>query len=191
MRQGARAEVAALLRAVAAVDPIAADRLETTVARKVEHISSLIPRQPDFGGIAMPSWQPNDMQIRSWARTIAAAEDPDGVEDRAASGAITPEDVGAYWAVYPERAEDFKQSILSELSTSKEPVPYERKLALSMLIGKPVDPTLHPRVIAALQRSFPAEPGSQGGAQAPRAPQTGSMKKLAEGVQTPAQERMR
>lgn len=192
VRPEVRAAVAEKLRPIAAINPIAADRLETTAVRRIEHVSSLIPRQPDFGAIAMPNWQPSDMAIRSWARTIAASEDPAGVEERTAIGAITPEDVAAYWAVYPERAEDFKHQILAEIQDGETKIPYTRKLALSMLIGEPVDPTLHPRVIAALQSSFPVEPGSAGGAQSPRAqPQMGSLKKLSENGMTPAQERQR
>jgi hypothetical protein len=49
---------------------------------------------------------------------------------------------------------------------------------------------MDPRVIAALQRQFPAEPGTDGGTHAPRpAPQFGSIQKVSQGAKTPAQQR--
>jgi hypothetical protein len=193
LRPEARAEMAQLFRPVAAVDPIAADRLETIATRRIEYLSSKIPRRPDFGmsSLGPDNWQPSDMDMRAFARSVAATEDPGGVEDRASHGALSPEDVDAYWAVYPERAQDFKASILSSMSQRKEPLPYTHKLALSMLIGQPIDPSLHPRVIAVLQGQFPAEPGTGGGTQSPRpAQQFGAIRKLSDGAKTPAQERM-
>lgn len=193
LRPEARAEMAQILRPVAAVDPIAADRLETIATRRIEYLSSKIPRRPDFGmpQIGPDNWQPSDMAMRAFARTVAAVEDPGGVEDRAAAGAISPEDVEAYWAVHPERAQHFKTEILAALSESKTALPYERAAALSMLVGKPLHPSLHPRMISVLQGQFPIEPGTAGGTQSPRpAPQFGAVEKLSDDAKTPAQERM-
>lgn len=193
LRFSVRRQVAEMLKPVAMLDPVAADRLETNIARRIEYLSSKIPRRPDFGTpqIGPDTWQPSDMEIRSWARTVAAVEDPHGVEERAIHGALTPEDVEAYWAVYPERAQDFKQQIMLGLSNgSIASLPFERKQALWMLVGQPVDPSQHPKVVARLQGQFPNEPGSSGGAQPPRAqPQFGSIKKTPANHRTPAQER--
>lgn len=192
MRFAARQQMAQLFKPIAAVDPVAADRLETIATRRIEHVSSVIPRRPDFGTpqIGPDNWQPSDMQMMSFARTVAATEDPSGVEHRAAAGALTPEDAAAYWAVYPERAQHFKMTALGALQNKNTAIPFDRKLALSMLFGQPMDPSLHPRVIAVLQGQFPAEPGTSGGAQPPRAaPQFGSMSKVSEHARTPAQER--
>src|SRR5512139_245781 len=46
LRPEARAGMAQLFRPVAAVDPIAADRLETIATRRIEYLSSKIPRRP-------------------------------------------------------------------------------------------------------------------------------------------------
>ncbi len=102
---------------------------------------------------------------------------------------VAPEDAEAYNAVYPERAAHFKQQILEQLPTLRAALPYKRRLALSIFSGMPVDAAMHPQILAVLQASFAAEPGSEGGTQAPRAqPQFGSVKKSV-GEPTPAQER--
>ena len=42
--------------------------------------------------------------------------------------------------------------------TLRATLPYERRLALSMLTGVPVDPSLDPRILATLQADYAAEP---------------------------------
>lgn len=180
MRPEARAEMAKILAPIRAVDSIMADRMETLAARRIEYLSSIIPRQPDFGTpqIGPNRWQPSDMQMRSFARSAAAVEDPDGVEARAANGLLVPEDARAYWACYPERAQDFTRKVFEELPQLTKPLPYSKCLTLGMLTGKPVDPSMTPRVRNVLQASYPDEPGSEGGTAAPKAqPQMGSIKK--------------
>lgn len=191
LRPEARARMAAQLDGVRAADPIAADRIETLAARRIEYLSSLIPRRPDFGiaQLGPDDWQPSDMQMRSFARSVAAVENPAAVEERVARGVVTPEDAAAYWAVYPERAQHFKTEIVNGMATSKTRMPYRKRLALGIFTGTPLDPSMHPVVLARLQGHFAAEPGTQGGTQAPIAqPQFGSLKKSVE-VPTPAQTR--
>lgn len=191
IRPEARQAIADALRPVAAVDPLAADRMETIAVRRIEYLSSIIPRQPDFGISTLGNslWQPSDMEMRSWARSVAAVEDPGGVEERAVHGALTPEDAQAYWAVYPERAAHFKQSILTHPELT-ESMTYPKRLMLSIFTGEPLDPSLHPEVLAALQGQFRAEPNTSGGAHAPRStPQLGSLSNISENTMTPAQER--
>lgn len=190
MRPESRLEMAERLKPIRALDPVMADRMETIAARRIEYLSSIIPRQPDWGGLPLgsSSWRPSDMEMRSFARSVAAVEDPGGVEERAVHGALTPEDVDAYWAVYPERAAHFRDLVTTEIATLQT-LPYARQISLSMLSGTPVHPSLHPEVIASLQAQFVAEPGSEGGAQAPRAmPQYGAIQTLQQ-QSTPAQQR--
>lgn len=174
MRPEARATMAAQLKPIRAADPILADRIETLAARRIEYLSSLIPRRPDFGTpqFGPDSWQPSDMAMRSWARSAVAVEDPHGVEERAVHGALTPEDSAAYWAVYPEQAQHFKQQVLEQLAELRTTLPYARRLSLGIFAGVPIDPSMTPHVLAALQAQFEYQPE-----QPPRAtPQFGSVK---------------
>ena len=120
-----------------------------------------IPTGPD-------NWQPSDMEMRTWARYVAAVEDPHGVVERLASGAITPEDVEAITAVYPELHADITQQIIEQLPTLRSQLPYQRRLALSMFSGVAVDPALDPSMLRTLQSTYMEEPGSEGGTQAPK-----------------------
>jgi hypothetical protein len=177
------------IRAVGQQGAVLADRLETIAARRIEYLSSVMPRRPDIGGVPTgpDNWRPSDMEMRSWARKAHAIEDPGGVEVRAATGTVSPEDIEAYRAVYPERAAAFTAQVLAQLPTLKKPLPYEKRLALTMLTGVSIEPSLDPQVLSVLQGTYAGEDGSEGGSQAPRAqPQFGSVRA---DIGTPSQQR--
>jgi hypothetical protein len=192
MRPAARAAMAAKLAPIRAMHPVLADRIETLAARRLEFLAPRLPTKPDPMGLqpgATDNWRPSDMEMRRAARLMAAVEDPHAVLDRIADGSITPEDAEAVKACYPELHAQVTQEIFSQLSAAKSLPPYQRRLALSIFTGRPVDPALHPVVLSALQQQFAREDGTEGGTQAPRAqPQFGSISKsLPE--PTPAQKR--
>jgi hypothetical protein len=189
MRPEARMAMAARMSPITAHDPVLADRVETVVARKVEYLASKLPKRPDLGvmQIGPDRWQPSDMEMRTFARHAAAVEDPSGVEERLAHGSITPEDAEAYKAVYPERFADMMGQIIGSLAELRATLPYQRRLALSIFSGVPVDAAMTPQILAVLQGSYASEEGTEGGTQAPKAmPQFGSVTKP---TGTPSQER--
>jgi len=190
MRPDARAKMARKFDSLRAVDPRAADRLETIGARRIEYLASIIPRLPDFGTVKLgpDRRQVPELAMRSWARAAAAVEDPHAAIERMQHGAFTPEDAMALRAVYPELVADLTNRITQQLPTLREKLPYRRRLALSILTGVPVDPAMTPGVLRVLQGMFAAEPGTAGGTQAPTPqPAFGSVKRSDPG--TPAQRR--
>jgi hypothetical protein len=179
MTRAARESVAAHFAPIAALDPILADRLESQVVRGREFLANKLPRRPDMGimQIGPDDWQPSDMEMRSWARSVAAVEDPGGIEERLTDGSLTPEDAEVMREVYPERYADIVRQIVEKLPDLQESLPYHRRLALSMFADVPVDLSMHPEVLAVLQGGFVNEEGTEGGTQAPVAkPAFGSVR---------------
>ncbi len=170
MRPEARAAMAARLAPIRSESPVLADRIETLAAKRLEYLSSIIPRRPDINGMQLgpDNWQPSDLQMRSFARSMAAAEDPHGVEERLASGQVTPEDADAYKAVNPERFAALQQTIMMGLPQLHASLPYARRLSLSIFSGIAVDPSLDPRILKVLQAQYQAEEGTEGGTEAPK-----------------------
>lgn len=185
VRPHARQRIAAQLAPIAAAQPLLADRMETLAVRRLEFLADKMPRRPDIGGIPMgpDRWQPTDMEMRTWARYVAAVEDPDGILERVAAGTVTPEDAEVMREVYPEMLADFTGQVLERLPELRQTLPYHRRLALSMLTGVPVDASMEPRILAALQSQYTVEP------EPPRAsPQFGSVRAKNE-VGTPSERR--
>jgi len=175
LRPEARAVMAARLKPIQAVDPILADQMETAATRRIEYLSSLIPRRPSIGGmpIGPDHWQPSDMEMRSFARSVAAVEDPHAVFERALHGAVTTEDIDAMRAVHPEILADWINSVSGQLPTLQHALPFARLISLSMMTGKPLHPAMDPAIMGVLQAQFQYEPEPAG----PTAnPQFGSVK---------------
>lgn len=188
----ARAKIAERLRPIHVASPVLADRLETMAVRRLEFLAAKLPKRPDYAALTPgpDRWRPSDMEMRKFARYVAAVEDPGAVEERVADGTITPEDAEAYRAVYPERFEDFRRQVVEKLSSLRQTLPYERRVALSIFTGVPVDPAMRPETIRRLQAQFSVEPGTGGGTQAPTAmPQGGSISRERNEDMTPAQRR--
>ena len=189
MRPEAREALAQRIAPIAVVSPVTADRIETVAARKIAFLSSKLPRKPDIGGmqIGPDRWRPSDMEMRTWARYVAAVEDPHAVLERVAAGKVTPEDAEAVRAVYPEIHADFVRQVLGKLPELQTSMPYGKRIALSIFIGAPVDPAMTPRILSVLQSHFSGEPGTDGGMAPPKAqPAFGSLKKSVS-EPTPAQ----
>jgi hypothetical protein len=179
MRPEARQAMAAQLAPIRVHQPILADRMETLAARRLEFLADKMPRRPDMGIMQTgpDHWQPSDMEMRAFARYAAAVEDPGGIEERLVDGSLTPEDAEVMRSVYPERYADIVRQIVEKLPDLQESLPYERRLALSIFADVPVDPSMHPEVLAVLQGGFVNEEGTEGGTQAPVAkPAFGSVK---------------
>jgi hypothetical protein len=189
MRPEARAAVAESLKPVAAVNPLLADRMETIAARRLELLANALPRKPDILANALggpDNWRPSDMEMRAWARLATAVEDPIGVLERAKDGLVSVEDARAMREVYPEMLADFTQQVVSQLHESKAPLPYHRRVALSLLTGQPLDPAMEPRILATLQEQFAAEEPAETSPGPTAKPAFGSVEKQ---EPTPAQTR--
>ncbi len=179
MRPEARAQMAERLKPIASMNAILADRMETLAARRLEFLAARLPRKPelDVMQIGPDRWQPSDMEMRTFARYAAAVEDPGAIEERLAAGRVSPEDAEVMREVYPERLAELTRQIVEQLPALQKSLPYHRRLALSILTGVNVDPSMHPEVLAVLQSAFEEEAAPDGGAvPAQSKPQFGSVK---------------
>lgn len=180
----ARRQIADRLQPIALTAPHLADRLETAAVRRVEFLADKLPRTTQIGMTKIP---PSEMAIRAFARYVAAADDPGGIEERLAEGTVTPEDREVMRALYPDRMAEITRMVVERLGTLRGTLPYAKRLSLSHFTGVPVDASMDPRILAQLQAPYANEAGTEGGTMAPRPrPAFGSVKKP-EG--TPAQRR--
>jgi hypothetical protein len=156
IRPEARQAIARTLAPVGQVNPVLADKLETVAVRKAEFMSAMMPRRPDVGGLQIgpDDWAPSSLQMRSWARTVRAVEDPSSVEEDLANGVMTPEAAVAYRTVYPERFAAMQAAIYKAAPTLSRRLPMQKAVALGIFTGIPTIPALQPNVLSALQGAY-------------------------------------
>lgn len=189
MKPAARAALAKRLTPVRVLSPMAADRLETLGARRVEYLADHAPKRPDaMARVVGPErWQPSAFQLAEFARRVAALEDPAATYERMVDGTLTKEDAECMQAVYPEMFKAGRDEIIRRLPELRASLPYQRRVMLSLFTGVPVDPAMDPMVLQVLQQAYVEEPGTEGGTQAPTPkPAFGSVSKP---EPTPGQER--
>lgn len=187
MSMAARQQVAQKLQPLHTISPQLADRAETFIARKHAFLASKLPRRPGYETLQIgpDNWQPSSLEIRRFARYAAAAESAQEIEERLARGVLSVEDAETYRELFPEHLAQLKMDIALRLPELKASLPFERKMALSILTGVHLVPALNPRIMAILQRQYSEEPNTEGGTQAPQAqPAFGSVSKE---IATPAQ----
>lgn len=180
----ARDRIGDMLRAISMTAVHLADRMETRAVAKIEFLADKMPRVTQIGMTRIP---PSEMQIRAWARYNAAADDPIGVIERVADGTVRPEDRETLQALYPDLMSDIIAQVVERMATLRGTLPRNKRLALSIFTGAPVDASMEPRILAQLQGVYATEPNTEGGTQAPKPqPAFGSVERP-EG--TPAQQR--
>lgn len=86
-------------------------------------------------------------------RIFAVVHDPISILARVEEGAITPEEVAAVRATAPDIYSAICTEVRGQLQVSKNPIPYTQRLALSTLLGTPLDATQTAAFALAMQGS--------------------------------------
>jgi hypothetical protein len=149
--------------------PQHAAHLVGTVARATTFLAGRIPpgavQPPTVGAPAMtPADLVPEEEQREFLRVAAVVDDPLVVLEDAAAGTLTREQVEALWAVYPQLAQSMTTQVVEEISGRTEPLPYEGRVSVSLLLGVSTDPSLMPGAIRRAQETFaPSEDGAETG----------------------------
>jgi hypothetical protein len=161
---------AAVRARIPSTDPTIVDAITSATQRRLDFLSEKAPRPPAPAGIfASSAWAPTPAQVSQFARYVRAVNDPAGVLENAADGgAVTLEDVEALRTVYPRMYADAQQQLMTQAINKPTALPYARRVALSVLFNVPLDGTMSPEYVSAMQDTFqatspdeaqPAQPG--------------------------------
>lgn len=142
---------------VQASDPAIMKAIVDAQARKLEFISSKMPRpfEPALPTQTRMPWVPSRAELGTWARYVEAAEDPVGVIERAANdGHVTAEAAEALRTVYPKLFAEAQQRILTRAMDAEHPIPYARRVQMSIMFDMPMDASQLPDGARFLQQSY-------------------------------------
>jgi hypothetical protein len=98
----------------------------------------------------------SDAEMRSWARYASAVHDPTTVFDSLRRGAVTPEEAEALRVVHPQIYDQVRETIRAERIRTKTQLPYAKRLQLEILFDVPLEQSLEPAHMQAVQASFGA-----------------------------------
>lgn len=120
---------------------------------------------------------PSETQMAEWLRKRDGVENPERVIEQLGEGKATREGLMALRANYPDLHRDIVTQVYDQLGQATQPVPYEKRLQLGMLIGAPTDPTLNPSFMRAAQATYAANPSQSPKKEPPKATKTPDLAK--------------
>lgn len=141
------------------------DAMEKTIAdaalRKLQFLYDKAPkdpREPNPLGIQARPWRPDRAELERFARYVRAAEDPAEVIEDLADGKISYEAAETLRKVYPETFRSVQEELADNLAEYRADLPYSRRVSLSILFDVPVEATMSPAFLAAMQEGFQRAP---------------------------------
>jgi hypothetical protein len=136
-RQGIRDSFSEL----AVESPEHAAALETYVQRSADYLLSRAPRggidlSVPFGSLEPPRYRRDEAE--SFARAVAAVQNPAAALQRIADGEYSQEDLDAIRELHPKAWQRFVTNVQSRLAELKEPPSYAARLRMSRTLGVPM-----------------------------------------------------
>ena len=105
---------------------------------------------------------PSKSEMITFGNVVAAAHDPSAIFERVAAGGMArPNEIDCVSNCYPQLYAAAQKKLVEMLSKADAPLPYMRRIAISSLIGIPMDSTLRPDHLAFLQAGSAAAAATQ------------------------------
>lgn len=142
------------------VAPEIASFLTNKIMLGVSFLASKYPRDSSGGSYGLTpnanaARSPGEAQRLSYDRYVRAVDSPASVIEDIARGEANNEGLEVLKALYPVLKNDIAMQVIGRLAESSKPLPYNKRVALAVLLGIPnADPTAIPQFIAAMQASY-------------------------------------
>lgn len=149
------------------VAPEITDGLASKVVAGISFLASKAPRDESSPlGTLTPGveskWEPSKSQAMTYSRYVDAVNNPTKVISDIANGRLNHEGMEVLGTLYPSLRNDLVTRFVERIGASKTPIPYNKRVALAVLLGVPnADPTLLPEYIASMQDGFKKQPAAQ------------------------------
>jgi len=143
------------------------------VNRAAMYLSATAPKPLSRSVTITPIPQKNrysDLQMYQWGQKVDGVKDPYSLLSDMQRGQLSRSKVEAVRSVHPEIYQAIRDAILEETAKLEKPLPYAKTVQISTLFEAPVDDTMTPGFIQAMQGSVRPVPGEQNGKRGPGRP---------------------
>lgn len=137
--------------------PNIAAATQVTMTRAIQFLASKVPPGAEnlntTGGLKR-EYQPSSLDIAKFERYIEAIDNPLSLLDDLNSNTLTREKVEAVRVVYPSLYQEMVTDITNSIAEMEEPLSYQKRAQLAVLMDMEPDPSFMPESIVALQTTF-------------------------------------
>jgi hypothetical protein len=134
--------------------PKAAAQMQEQMARTVQYLAQKVPGNPTQGMLGAEEWNPSDSELAIWNRHLVAADRPMVLVEDLRAGNLAPETVETVKTLYPNFYSKTVAAVLQSVAEKKIKVSFDKRVQLSILTGQPVESSLRPDTLLALQMSY-------------------------------------
>lgn len=135
--------------------PLVTQSLQITAANQTYFLYSKMPKTKPRTPFYLEQ-KPSDSQIAEFLHYYRAVNDPLVALEDIKNGVLTKQTVEACSTVYPAVYKNIGSELIERASRSKNQIPYQTKLMISMFINQPLDISLQPQSILNNQQSLAA-----------------------------------
>lgn len=184
----AAVRIAKATEGVSEADPKLAMKLSGIAMGDAEYLSRTMPTAWGTANTFTPQAETprfHHSEITAWIKRVEALEDPTRVIESLARGELDREGIEALKERRPEMFADLRQRVMTGLAESEKPIPYRRRVLLSLAFDFPGDKSLTAEYTASVQEAFtPKNDSPQGekGGGSPISPKIAESVKLSAGV---------
>lgn len=133
--------------------PDHAAALGNLASNAVTYLNSLRPQTQKLSPLDSEI-KPNSMQTSAYNRALDIAQSPMLVMKSIKDGTLTPDDIKTMATIYPRSYPMLQQKLMQEIAnhTDKdETIPYKTRMSLALFMAQPLDSTMTPGAIQAIQ----------------------------------------
>lgn len=136
-------------------DPTIVDAIIAAETNKAQYLYNTAPKPDGPPMPGQPQRLPSKAEIEDWSHPVAAAHDPALIFEKvAAGGRARPSEIDCLNNCYPNLIAEARTHAVEKMAKMSKPLPYTRRVAVSMLTGIPLDSTMTPDHAAFLQQGF-------------------------------------
>lgn len=156
-----RARIQAAVAGIAQHAPQTAAGFVDAASRAAAYLSTVLPRSKPANPLQPkgPKIEPSEHAKYVFGKQFDAVHDHMSVMHDASRGTIIPQQVQAWAAASPKSLDRTQKVLMKKLERDEEPMGFQKALAVSTLLGKPVTPLQEPAHLAMLQASFAPQKG--------------------------------
>ena len=146
-------EIADKLGPLNEVAPETAAALSVKMAEALQMLSGAIPKMDDDNFLGFrPEIPPSDYEISEFANMERLIQSPLTLLDDLNNSMITIQNAAIVKGLYPEIYNQMVESVMQEVINSKVKLSYQKRLDLSVLLGRPLDLSMTPQFIQSMQQ---------------------------------------
>jgi hypothetical protein len=151
--------------------PMIGSALASQFAKTAQFLQSKVPSDPIMAQsitAGRSPWEPSDYELAKFERYVEAAEDPERVLTKIASGSVSPEHIETLKVLYPSTYQRLQDGVMDAIMKPNTKLSYEQRINIGSLLDIPTDPTLQTSFVTAMQANYQPDPGRPAGSDSPQ-----------------------